>query len=61
MTSRPEQLKRPNILAGVVSHFDDARPLSVSEAPHSRYDEDGKDVTDEFRANSSRPTPTPTR
>lgn len=37
-----------SFLAGGASHFDDARPLSVSEAPHSRYDEDGRDVTDEL-------------
>ena len=35
-----------SFLGGGVSHFDDARPLSDAEAPHSRYDEDGRDVTD---------------
>ena len=37
-----------SFLAGGASHFNDARPLSVNEAPHSRYDEDGRDVTDEL-------------
>ena len=40
-----------SFLAGGVSHFDDARPLSVSEAPHSRYDDDGRDVTDALPEN----------
>jgi arylsulfatase len=37
-----------SFLAGGISHFGDARPLSPVEAPHSRYDEDGRDVTDEL-------------
>ncbi|WP_207539537.1 arylsulfatase [Sabulicella rubraurantiaca] len=37
-----------SFLAGGVSHFHDARPLSSAEAVHSRYDEDGKDVTEEL-------------
>jgi arylsulfatase A-like enzyme len=39
-----------SFLGGGVSHFDDARPLSEAEAPHSRYDEDGRDVTDDLPA-----------
>src|SRR5690606_10070664 len=35
-----------SFLAGGISHFDDHRPLSSSEVPHSRYDEDSKDVTE---------------
>ncbi|MCW8087838.1 arylsulfatase [Sabulicella glaciei] len=37
-----------SFLAGGVSHFHDARPLSAAEATHSRYDEDGRDVTEEL-------------
>ncbi len=33
-------------LGGGASHFDDHRALSASELAHTRYDEDGDDVTD---------------
>lgn len=35
-----------SFLGGGASHFNDHRALSASEIPHTRYDEDGKDVTD---------------
>ncbi len=35
-----------SFLGGGASHFNDSRALSSSEVPHTRYDEDGKDVTD---------------
>lgn len=37
-----------SFLGGGASHFDDARPLAASEVPQTRYDEDGRDVTDEL-------------
>lgn len=37
-----------SFLGGGASHFDDHRALSASEVPHTRYDEDGKDVTDDL-------------
>jgi arylsulfatase len=42
---RPEQ-RGFSFLGGGVSHFDDHRSLSSHEVPHTRYDEDGRDVTD---------------
>lgn len=39
-----------SFLGGGASHFDDSRALSSSEIPHTRYDEDGRDVTDELPA-----------
>ena len=35
-----------SFLGGGVSHFDDHRALASAELPHTRYDEDGADVTD---------------
>ena len=35
-----------SFLGGGASHFNDSRALSASEVPHTRYDEDGRDVTD---------------
>src|SRR5690606_5455177 len=46
---RPEQRGFERVfsfLGGGVSHFDDARALSSREVPHTRYDEDGLDVSD---------------
>ena len=37
-----------SFLGGGASHFNDHRPLSSGEVPHTRYDEDGRDVTDEL-------------
>lgn len=37
-----------SFLGGGVSHFSDTRELSSSEIPHTRYDEDGRDVTDDL-------------
>ncbi|MEA1013000.1 arylsulfatase [Sphingosinicella sp. LY1275] len=37
-----------SFLGGGASHFDDHRALSANEVPHTRYDEDGKDVTDDL-------------
>jgi arylsulfatase A-like enzyme len=37
-----------SFLGGGVSHFSDHRALSDGEVPHTRYDEDGRDVTDEL-------------
>lgn len=37
-----------SFLGGGASHFDDHRALSASEVPHTRYDEDGRDVTDQL-------------
>lgn len=37
-----------SFLGGGVSHFNDNRPLSASEIPQTRYDEDGRDVSDEL-------------
>jgi len=34
-----------SFLGGGASHFSDARALAPSERPHTRYDDDGKDVT----------------
>ncbi|HEY4542698.1 MAG TPA: arylsulfatase [Noviherbaspirillum sp.] len=34
-----------SFLGGGASHFSDARVLSPTERPHTRYDEDGRDVT----------------
>lgn len=36
------------LLGGGASHFDDCRALSSSEIPHTRYDEDGRDVSGEL-------------
>ena len=35
-----------SFLGGGASHFNDHRALSASEVPHTRYDEDGEDVTE---------------
>src|SRR5690606_30050875 len=37
-----------SFLGGGASHFSDNRPLSSSEIPHTRYDEDGRDVSEEL-------------
>ena len=37
-----------SFLGGGASHFSDHRALSSSEVPHTRYDEDGRDVTDDL-------------
>lgn len=37
-----------SFLGGGASHFNDNRALSSSEIPHTRYDEDGRDVSDEL-------------
>ncbi len=37
-----------SFLGGGASHFNDHRALASSEIPHTRYDEDGRDVTDEL-------------
>ena len=37
-----------SFLGGGASHFNDHRALSSTEVPQTRYDEDGKDVTDEL-------------
>lgn len=37
-----------SFLGGGASHFNDSRALSSAEVPHTRYDEDGRDVTDEL-------------
>lgn len=37
-----------SFLGGGASHFSDSRPLAASETPHTRYDEDGRDVTEEL-------------
>ncbi len=37
-----------SFLGGGASHFSDHRALSASELPHTRYDEDGRDVTEEL-------------
>lgn len=37
-----------SFLGGGTSHFNDNRPLSTAEIPHTRYDEDGRDVSDEL-------------
>ncbi len=37
-----------SFLGGGASHFSDHRALSSSELPHTRYDEDGRDITDEL-------------
>lgn len=37
-----------SFLGGGASHFNDHRALSASEIPHTRYDEDGRDVTDDL-------------
>ncbi|WP_324749814.1 arylsulfatase [Sphingomonas sp. LY54] len=37
-----------SFLGGGASHFNDHRALSANEVPHTRYDEDGKDVTDDL-------------
>src|SRR5690606_91001 len=34
-----------SFLGGGTSHFNDNRPLSTAEIPHTRYDEDGRDVS----------------
>ena len=39
-----------SFLGGGVSHFSDARALSPSEQPHTLYDEDGRDVTNDLPA-----------
>ncbi|MEG6549691.1 arylsulfatase [Desulfocurvibacter africanus] len=39
-----------SFLGGGVSHFSDARALSPSEHPHTLYDEDGRDVTNDLPA-----------
>lgn len=35
-----------SFLGGGASHFSDVRPLAPSEKPHTRYDENGEDVTE---------------
>ncbi len=37
-----------SFLGGGASHFNDHRALSASEIPHTRYDEDGRDVTNDL-------------
>jgi arylsulfatase A-like enzyme len=37
-----------SFLGGGASHFNDHRALSSGEIPHTRYDEDGRDVTEEL-------------
>lgn len=37
-----------SFLGGGASHFSDHRALSSSELPHTRYDEDGRDITDDL-------------
>ena len=37
-----------SFLGGGASHFNDHRALASSEIPHTRYDEDGRDVTEEL-------------
>ncbi len=37
-----------SFLGGGASHFNDHRALSSTEVPHTRYDEDGRDVTDDL-------------
>ncbi|MFA7602294.1 MAG: arylsulfatase [Novosphingobium sp.] len=37
-----------SFLGGGASHFNDNRALSASEIPHTRYDEDGRDVSGEL-------------
>ena len=39
-----------SFLGGGVSHFSDARTLAPSEEPHTRYDDDGRDVTNDLPA-----------
>lgn len=39
-----------SFLGGGVSHFSDARALSPSEQPHTLYDENGRDVTNDLPA-----------
>lgn len=40
-----------SFLGGGASHFSDVRPLAPTEIPHTRYDEDGRDVTESLSEN----------
>ena len=48
-----------SFLGGGASHFSDVRPLAPSERPHTRYDEDGRDVTEACLRIFTPPQPIP--